>query len=108
MDQELVHEEVKDGFTIKLYLLPEYDKPDWDFQSKEEEQEVLRKIENGLLLWFTAKVTASKLGVELAADYLGQCIYPSVNEFISGDYYDDMVNNVIAEAKKVIINLNKD
>jgi len=97
------HELDKDGFHITLELLPEDSEPDWDFGSEEEKQELLRKIDQGVYLWFVAKVSAWKEGIELGTDYLGGCCYDSVEDFIKpGDYFDDMVNNAIASARLMI------
>ena len=101
-----VHTEVREGFEIKLYLLPEFDELDWDFESEDDRLEVLRKINNGTYMWFCAKVTASREGVELAADYLGACCYGSVAEFIAPNgHYTDMCSTVIIEAKAVLTKL---
>ena len=103
---ELAHDEQRDGFHVKLYVTPEYMEPDWDFDSEEDRQDVLRKIDNGTLAYFVARVTASKHGVELGSSVLGGCCYDSVQEFVkSGDYYDDMVNESISEAKDTILKL---
>ncbi len=108
MDQELVHTEECQGFTIKLYLCPEYDSPDWDFESEEEKAELLRKIDNCDVLWFCAKVTASKHNIELAYDYLGGCCYDSIEQFITDGTYADMKDSVIAEAKQTLKVLQND
>ena len=66
----------------------------------EETPEELQKIydENEI---FTAKVTAEAAGVELAADYLGGCIYKTIDQFIEdGDYIEDMKQTVKDEAKE--------
>jgi hypothetical protein len=103
---DYAHETEKAGFHITLELLPEDSEPDWDFESEEERQELLRKIDQGVYLWFTAKVSAWKEGIELGTDYLGGCCYESVDDFIQpGDYYDDMVDVAIAEAKATIAKL---
>lgn len=104
--QELVHTEEKGGFTIKLYLCPEHTAPDWDFTDVQEEKELLERIDNGSMLWFCAKVTASKAGIELGTDYLGGCCYPSVAEFMASDgYYPDMVKEAISCAKATLAEL---
>lgn len=98
---ETVHEETRDGFDIALAFAPEYDAPDWDFESDEERAETLRKIENGSLLWFVARVTASRAGTVLGTDYLGGCCYASAEEFMAPDgYYPDMVDAAIGEARE--------
>lgn len=99
---ELVHDEEYSGFDIRVYFTPELDNPQDHF----DDAETIRKINDGLYLWFTAKVTASKNGVELAADYLGACCYESVRDFVQpGDYYDDMRDNVVRDAQRVIAGL---
>jgi hypothetical protein len=104
---ELLHTEEFQGFEINLYALPEYDQPDWDFPSEEEKQELLRKIDNGVYMWFTAKVTASKLGIELGSDYLGACCYESTKQFIEGGYYESMRDEAVNQAKTAITALSR-
>lgn len=99
--QELVHEEEYKGFTIRLYLLPEYDHPDWDM-TEEEHKELYEKLRNNELLWFTAKVVAELDGHEFGTDYLGQCCYASVKDFMQGLYYVDMKDTAIDEAKAAL------
>ena len=104
---ELAHTEDYKGFTINLYTTWEDTEPDWDFETEEDRQELIDKIESGSLLWFIAKVTASKNGVELAQDYLGGCCYESIDEFGSEPdfYYSGMRETVVEEAKKTIAKL---
>lgn len=103
------HTENNGNYRYCLYLLPEYDKPDWDFESEEDEQETLRKIDSGALLWFCAKVTfeAKMLGkwVELGADHLGQCCYASIEDFINDGYYTDMKAIALELAKVARTNI---
>ena len=103
---EHAHTEEFDGFVIALDLEPEHEAPDWDFESDEDRDETMRKIENGTYLWFMAKVTASKNGIVLATEYLGGCCYESVAAFIEPDgYYTDMRATVADEAKAAIAKL---
>jgi len=103
---EEVHTEEVEGFTITLSIAHEENLPDWDFESEEERLKLYDDIDNGFLLWFSAKVTASKCGVELSSDYLGGNCYNTIKEFINPeDYYGDMCNAVIEEAKLKIIEL---
>lgn len=104
---ENVNEIEQDGFVITLWVAPETESPDWCFESEEEEKDLYERIKNGSLLWFVAKVVASKNGIELASDFLGGCCYSSINEFTADGYYNDMVETVIKEAKKAIEGLNK-
>lgn len=102
MYQELVHEEEYKGLVIKLFLLPEYEQPDWDITEAE-----LTAIGNGNLLWFCAKVEASIDGHILGTDYLGGCCYESVENFVNDGYYADMKENVFEQSCKAIENLIK-
>lgn len=105
-DYTLRHTEEREGFTIKLYTTWEEAHPDWDFESEEAKQQLLEDINNGNLEWFIAKVTAEKMGIELATDYIGGCCYESVGEFIRpGDYYTQMIETVISKAKRTLISL---
>ena len=108
LHEELVHIEEKDGFTIRFYACEEDSSPDGHFDSGDDEydQEILDKIADGTYTWFIAKVTASKEGIELADEYLGGCCYDTPMQFVKdNDYYADMVNTVIAEAKNKIAKL---
>ena len=104
MNCELINTEGKDGFTIRFYACEEglsirdsFDLPEEDMQK------LIEDIDSGNLNWFCAKVTASKNGIELASDYLGGCCYKNANEFLTNnDYYADMVDKVIIEAKEAI------
>lgn len=98
--------EEKEGFTIKLYTMPEEDQPDWDFESGEAKQQLLEDINNGIYEYFIAKVTAEKRGIKLAKNYLGGCCYKSMKEFTQpGTYYDVMVQQVILDARKTLASL---
>lgn len=105
--EELAHEEVREGFTIRLYLCEEDMSPSDSFDYEEEDMaDLLEKIDRGVYLWFMAKVTASKAGVELGADYLGGCCYESAEDFMAeGGYWEDMVSEALEEARKKITEL---
>jgi hypothetical protein len=98
---ELDDEQERDGFTIRTYVAPEDFAPDFD------DGEVLQGINDGRYVWFQVKVSAWKAGVELGIAYLGGCCYESTEEFIGDFYWEDMVEEAIAEAKKTIEELSK-
>lgn len=104
MYQALIHAEYCDGFDIRFYALPEESHPRYSFDdSVDDIADICRKIDNGTYVWFVAKVTASKAGVELASDYLGGCLYDSYQQFVTDNgYYADMKARVIEEAKQTI------
>jgi hypothetical protein len=86
-------------FKIELAFGPEYDAPDWDFESEEERAELYEKINDGRLSWFCARVRVLWNGQEISADYLGGCCYESVEDFKRDGYFRDMVRTAISEAR---------
>lgn len=104
-DSYLFHEETYEGFDICVYALSE-DLPledIMDYDTIDEIRDLYRKISQGAIVYFCAKVTASKCGIELSSDYLGACLYDSYEAFIDIDgYFGDMRHNVVVEAKKAI------
>ncbi len=92
---EITHSEIRDGFKVELAIAPENDTPDWD-------EETNREIEAGRLLWFTARVTASRHGVVLGTEYLGCCCYASIAEFLRDEYYQDLVAEALGDARRMI------
>ena len=57
---------------------------------------------------FCAKLEANYKGLELSSDYLGGCIYNSYNDFYKDDYFLDMRDNVINDARKYLENIRED
>ena len=105
---ETVHTETADGFDIVFSVTPECEEPDWEFETEQEKLETLHRIETGQLSWFVARVEAYKDGILLGTDYLGGCCYDSPLQFVdASDYYGDMVENAVAEAKNKIATLCK-
>jgi hypothetical protein len=103
-DEELVNEETREGFSVRLYFAPEYDDPAGHFASGDDDADaaLIERIRNGSLLWFVAhvEVSATPGGPSLGDDYLGGCCYESAEDFMEpGGYYDDMVNAAIEEAR---------
>ena len=73
--------------------------PDWD-ETEEQRAETLRRIESGDLVYFIARVEACKEGIALGTAYLGGCCYDSVEQFVgASDYYGDMVEEAVEEAR---------
>jgi hypothetical protein len=102
---ETAHTETAAGFEIVLSVTPEDMPPDWD-ETEEELAETLRKIDNGTLAYFVARVEARKEGLTLGTTYLGGCCYDSVSQFVaSSGYYGDMVEEAVEEARKTIAKL---
>lgn len=95
-------EETWEGFDIKVYAededLPLEDTFDPDV---DDIQDLYRKIITGDLVYFCAHVTASLHGVVLGDDYLGACLYDSLDSFVAEDgYYPDMRYEAVRQAKE--------
>ena len=94
-----------EGFDIEVTAEMEHEEPEGyiDSGDKEADREVIRRIRNGDYRWFSAKVTASKAGVELAESHLGGCCYTCLADFVDNSgYYEDMRGEVVAAAIKKI------
>ncbi len=106
------------NFRVALECTPDYDLDlSWD-----EDGSTREALESGELIAFQAKVAVYDMttGDEIGADYLGGCIYASVEDFIDhrkcgkqnreyaaqgetgrcGSYFRDMVTEAIEQARK--------
>jgi len=82
---ELIHSEEREGFDINFYAGE--DTHPRDLFMPEDVDQIVNDINDGNLVWFVAKVTASKNGIELASDHLGGCCYRSYMDFVDHNYY---------------------
>lgn len=105
-------------FTVIIDAI-EDDAPDLSFDNT---GEVRAGLESGRYVIFTARARAFHLGVELASDYLGGCIYESLDAFqdhkecgaqtrklraegnaaVVGSYFAGMVSEVCRTARKAL------
>jgi hypothetical protein len=90
--------------NIEIRLTAE---PDWDPDlSWDEDGSTRDALESGLFIAFDAKVSVLRKGVEIGADYLGGCIYESLDDFAQGAdpknawYCRDMMHEAIQQARK--------
>jgi hypothetical protein len=89
------------NIELRLTAEVEYDLDlSWDKDGK-----VREGIENGDYDVFCAKVSTLRKGVEIGADYLGECIYRSLQEFADGagpkgDYCRDMMHSALRAARE--------
>lgn len=101
--------EEKDGFNVFFTALEEFGTIDDHFEPKYVKP-TLRKLVNGDLVLFCAKVHVEKAGIEVGEDYLGMCIYSTAEEFYTTykkDYFNDMVETAIKRGKTRIVELIK-
>lgn len=99
---ELIHTQERDGFALSLHFAPEDDAPEDHFGI--DNDALAEGIRCGDLLWFVARVTASRAGVALGTSYLGCCCYDSSAQFIDNSF-DDMADDAIAEARATLAKL---
>ena len=102
MYRDLISTTEIDGFEVKFYAMPEDMHPNDCF---DDNGATAAAINAGEYEWFMACVTASKAGVELGADYLGACCYPSAADFIEELYFEDMAAAAINEAREKLAEL---
>lgn len=102
MHYETIHTETRDGFDIVFSVAPEDTPPEDLFDDGDETVSAIRA---GRFCWFIARVEAKKAGVTLATDYeYGN--YGDPAQFVAdGDYYADMVDAAITEARATIAKL---
>jgi hypothetical protein len=74
-----------DGFTIDIATAPDIDTPPRDDTDL-----------------FMVRVSAGKAGIQLGADYLGGCDYPTEEAFIASGYLEQMIAAAIREARETI------
>lgn len=79
--------------------------PDDDLDlSGDETGEVAARLNSGECIAFCARARAYVDGEQIASDYLGGCIYESLEAFREPrGYFADMVRNVVAEARKRLL-----
>ena len=98
---ETIHTEDTRGFHVIFSVSPEFSHPRDCFDLTDEELvDLCDKIDRGLYAWFDARVEVYQQGILLGSDFLGGCLYETPMHFVKeSEYYDDMVNNAIQDAK---------
>ena len=104
---ELVRKEQRGEFEIRFSITPDKDDPAEFFawETKDEDRDIVENIRVGKLLWFSARVTASKAGVVLGSEYLGGCCYENTDDFLSSSNYESMAEFAIDEARETLVKL---
>lgn len=96
---QTVHKEKAAEFDIVFSYAHEIGLPGWDL-STEEMESYRKRIDSGDLVCFVACVQAYKCDVLLSTNYLGECCYDSVLQFVeSSDYYGEMVEDAVQSAR---------
>jgi hypothetical protein len=96
------------NFEVRVDAMEE-NFPDLSF---DETGETAEMIERGDWICFAVKATLSFRGMEIAEDYLGQCIHENTRDFRdhfgianlknTGSYFSQMVRNVIEEGRNTL------
>jgi len=113
------------NFRVTVEALPEYDLDlSWD-----EDGETAKGLESGELIAFCAHayVVHRPTGQILAEDFLGNCVYKSLDDFMDhrecgkqnrewekpgktgrcGSYFSDMIAEAIGEARKQLVKMKQ-
>jgi len=98
---ETIHTEDTRGFHVVFSVTQEDFHPRDCFDLTEDElADLCDKIDRGLYAWFAARIDVYQQGILLGSDFLGGCLYETPMHFVKeSDYYDDMINNAIEDAK---------
>jgi len=109
MNWEKVHEEDShDGiYKFVLSITQCNDSIDWDFDTEEDRQRLIELINDGVFLWFDARVECSIDGHVFGVDYLSGCCYESIKDFINDPYYTDMKQQARDHSREVIDAIKK-
>jgi hypothetical protein len=62
--------------------------------------EMCHNIEHGNLDWFMLRVRAMFAGHELAAEYLGGCLYEDAREVLTDGTAEDLIGQALEQARK--------
>lgn len=97
-----------------VVIVDALEEADWDM-SWDETGDIEREVRSGHLVVFCARARVLLDGREIAADYLGQCIYDKPADFRDhigskgrwGSYFSSMVRNAVAEARAALCNVPK-
>lgn len=96
----------KEGFDLRFDALVEH-MPLIDVyeMTDAEYQELCHKVNTHELVFFCARITASKHGIELGTAYLGACLYDDYDSFLKEQ--SDLIDEAIDEAKQSINKLTE-
>jgi len=63
-------------------------------------EEIIKDIDRGHLDWFMLRVRVMFDGHELAAEYLGGCLYEDPNEVLTDGTAKDLIDQALEQARK--------
>ncbi len=70
-------------------------------------EEICRKIDNCTYDWFMLRTRVFFMDVELAANYLGGCLYEDAREVLTDGIAEDQIYSTLLESKKPFVELKE-
>ncbi len=70
-------------------------------------EEICRKIDNCTYDWFMLRTRVFFMDVELAANYLGGCLYEDAREVLTDGTAEDQIYSTLLESKKPFVELKE-
>lgn len=93
-----MHQEIYQGFTLKVNAHDDVAEPDW--QMVEGERDVFwEMVRTSEMLWLCVSITASLEEIDLAVIFQGACMTTSHTEFLDSRVYTDLRKTVVQKAK---------
>ena len=96
----------RDGFQITVEVCPEdmalqdcYDDSCYDIQ------DMVRKVDYGVLDWFRVRVRVHVAGVELGQAILGGCLYADCADVLCDGVAEDLVQEALDQARATVSKL---
>jgi GR25 family glycosyltransferase involved in LPS biosynthesis len=102
---ELLREQ-RGPFTVVVDKTWEDLDPRGQFEDSDIE-EICRKINDDTYDWFMLRTRVFFQDVELAANYLGGCLYEDAREVLTDGTAEDQIYSTLLEAKKPLIELKE-
>ncbi len=98
----------RDGFAIIVDKTYEEIDP-WDQLSEcfDSKQELYADIDSGKYDWFMLRVRVLVEGHELAAEYLGGCLYKDAKDVLTDGTAEDLILVAMTDAKSQVYRLSK-
>jgi len=78
-----------------------------DMFEEDDVEEICRKIDNCTYDWFMLRTRVFFMDVELAANYLGGCLYENPKDVLVDGTAEDQIYQTLLEAKQPLIKLKE-
>jgi hypothetical protein len=78
-----------------------------DMFEEDDVEEICRKIDNCTYDWFMLRTRVFFMDVELAANYLGGCLYEDAREVLTDGIAEDQIYATLLESKQPFVELKQ-